>query len=103
MVGEPFKGENPLPNLMRDLAVSSNFEQRKIDIEQFNKTNKWKKRGISMVPIKYDVHKFSPMPYYCHISIYTTLFGEASIAISHGGIEMGQGINLKWPRLWQRN
>ena len=51
--------------------------------------------GISMVPIKYDVHKFAPMPYYCHITIYTTLFGEASIAISHGGIEMGQGINTK--------
>jgi len=48
-----------------------------------------------MVPIKYDIHKFPPLPFYCHISIYFSQFGDGSIAVSHGGIEMGQGINTK--------
>ena len=67
LVGEPFKGHNPLPSLMKDLAASSDYQKRKNNIEEFNNANKWKKRGISMVPIKYDIHKFAPMPYYCHI------------------------------------
>ena len=67
LVGEPFKGHNPLPNLMKELAASSNYEERKRNIEEFNKANKWKKKGISMVPIKYDVHKMPPLPFYCHI------------------------------------
>ena len=67
LVGEPFKGNNPLPNLMKELAASSNYEERKRNIEEFNKANKWKKKGISMVPIKYDVHKMHPLPFYCHI------------------------------------
>ena len=67
LVGEPFKGHNPLPNLMKELGASSNYEERKRNIEEFNKANKWKKKGISMVPIKYDVHKMPPLPFYCHI------------------------------------
>ena len=95
LVGEPFKGHNPMPNMLKDLANSSNYKERKNIIEKFNKNNKWKKRGIAMVPIKYDVHKFAPMPYYCHISIYMSQYGDGSISVSHGGIEMGQGINTK--------
>ena len=45
-----------------------------------------------MVPVRYHIHSFAPMPFYVHISVFE---GDGSIAVSHGGIEMGQGINTK--------
>ena len=57
--------------------------------------NKWIKRGISLVPCKYYVGLAAaafPMLSPILISIYE---GDGSIAVTHGGIEMGQGINTK--------
>jgi xanthine dehydrogenase/oxidase len=45
-----------------------------------------------MVPVRYNIHAFAPMPFYCHVSVFE---GDGTIAVSHGGIEMGQGINTK--------
>ena len=61
LVGEPFKGHNPMPNMLRDLANSSNYKERKNIIEKFNKNNKWKKRGIIMLPTKYGISFTSTM------------------------------------------
>ena len=56
--------------------------------------NKWIKRGISVVPCKYYVGIVSDFNFPCHVllSIYET---DGSIAVTHGGIEMGQGMNTK--------
>ena len=42
-----------------------------------------------MVPVNYTIHAQAPLPFYCHISVFE---GDGSIAVSHGGIEMGQGM-----------
>ncbi len=80
--------------MIADLKSTCEIEKRQAQVSDFNKANKWKKRGMALVPICYSVHNmaFSPMPYYCHISIFE---GDGSISICHGGIEMGQGINTK--------
>ena len=84
----PFKGHNPLADMIRDLSKSAKFEERKKFVKNFNQNNKWKKRGMSCIPVRYSVPNFPPMPFYCHISIYE---GDGTIAVTHGGIEMGQG------------
>ena len=91
LFGHPFKGHNPLPDLITDLGKSAKLDQRKADIKTFNQNNTWKKRGISVVPVNYTAHLPGPMPSYCHISVYE---GDGSISVSHGGIEMGQGMYL---------
>ena len=92
LVGHPFHGVNPLPKLLEQLSESSNYKERKASIATFNQNNRWKKRGMSMVPMRYHIHSFAPMPFYVHISVFE---GDGSIAATHGGIEMGQGINTK--------
>ena len=90
--GTPYAGDNYLPQLVNDLEKSSDFVQRKTEVENFNNANKWKKRGISLVPVLYLVPHIIPMPFYCSIAVYQ---GDGSVSVSHGGIEMGQGINTK--------
>jgi len=53
--------------------------------------NLWLKRGISLVPCKYEI-KYFPLPNYCHISVYE---GDGTVSVATGGIEMGQGLNTK--------
>lgn len=48
------------------------------------------KKGLSIVPMAYPLEIFGNWPVF--VSIYV---GDGSVAISHGGVEMGQGINTK--------
>ncbi len=51
----------------------------------------WKKRGLSLIPMVYH-HNYWGARYHVHISVYK---GDGTVSVSHGGIEMGQGINTK--------
>ncbi|ODM88520.1 putative aldehyde oxidase-like protein, partial [Orchesella cincta] len=45
--------DNLLPGMTADLKVSGDYETRKKFVEVFNQTNRWKKRGLSIVPQRY--------------------------------------------------
>ncbi|PVD33597.1 hypothetical protein C0Q70_04854 [Pomacea canaliculata] len=66
-------------------------EIRKINFYQKGQANRWKKRGISLVPARYGMG-WSGGHYSVFVAIYNS---DGSIAIEHGGIDMGQGINTK--------
>ena len=62
-----------------------------LQVEEFNASNRWKKRGINLLPMVYPVEYF-PFKYNVLVAIY---HNDGTVAVSHGGTECGQGINTK--------
>nr|XP_014274699.1 xanthine dehydrogenase-like isoform X2 [Halyomorpha halys] len=79
-----------IENVIQELITSSEFYKRLANINQFNKVNRWKKRGIALMPMRFGIFFFSS--YYSTVSIF---YDDGTVAISTGGIEIGQGINTK--------
>jgi xanthine dehydrogenase/oxidase len=72
------------------LEKVSRFEEKKAEVERFNAENKWRKRGIAMIPVKYGsgynlvmLEQASAI-----VSIYAA---DGTILIKQAGVDMGQG------------
>ncbi|XP_062544108.1 aldehyde oxidase 1-like [Armigeres subalbatus] len=76
--------------LMPQFRADVQYDVRRNQIEQFNEQNRWRKRGIAIVPMRY------PLGYFGSLSAIISIFhNDGTVAVSHGGIEMGQGMNTK--------
>lgn len=83
--------EYTLPCIWNKLAASSNFNDRIVKIEKFNRLNIWHKRGISRVPAVLEMIQ-RPIPGKVGI------LSDGSVVVEVGGIELGQGL---WTRVKQ--
>ncbi|KAK4875695.1 hypothetical protein RN001_012117 [Aquatica leii] len=85
--------EVTLERCWSECIQSSRFFERCKDIDHYNRENRWKKRGISLLPLKYaiglNVRHLSQASALLHV--YT----DGSVLLSHGGVEMGQGLHTK--------
>ncbi|CAN6303248.1 unnamed protein product [Urochloa humidicola] len=77
-----------LVTMFDKLASSPDYHRRAEMVEHFNRSNKWKKRGISCVPITYEV-RLRPTPG------KVSIMNDGSIAVEVGGVEIGQGLWTK--------
>ncbi|XP_032242989.2 xanthine dehydrogenase/oxidase-like [Nematostella vectensis] len=77
--------------LWQDLQETSEFLKRKAEVESFNKANRWRKRGLSLVPLRWSA-MWGNGRYGALVSVFNN---DGTVQITHGGIEVGQGINTK--------
>ncbi|EDO28959.1 predicted protein, partial [Nematostella vectensis] len=73
------------------LQETSEFLKRKAEVESFNKANRWRKRGLSLVPLRWSA-MWGNGRYGALVSVFNN---DGTVQITHGGIEVGQGINTK--------
>ncbi|XP_022116184.2 xanthine dehydrogenase [Pieris rapae] len=76
-----------------ECVEKSNLAERKTAIENFNKQNRWRKRGIAIVPTKFGIaftEKFLNQA-----GALVIIYMDGSVLLSHGGTEMGQGLHTK--------
>jgi xanthine dehydrogenase/oxidase len=79
-----------IPQLFKETKEQCNYEERKAAIEVFNKKNKWKKRGIAMLPVKFGL-SFATALHLNQATASVKIFADGSVLLHHGGTEMGQG------------
>lgn len=66
------------------------YYNRKAQINEFNEQNTWRKRGIAVSLMSF------PTIYVADFTAYIAIFHtDGTVAVSHGGCEMGQGLNTK--------
>ncbi|XP_014098512.3 uncharacterized protein [Bactrocera oleae] len=84
------KSGNKLEELLPRFINTTDYRNRRKEIDGFNEKNRWTKRGLGIAIMEYPVFYFGQ--YSATVSIYHV---DGTVVISHGGIEMGQGINTK--------
>ena len=81
--------EHIIQDVFKKCDSSFNIEERRVRVKAFNEKNKWKKRGVAIVPtmfgIAFGLKLLNQGGALVHI--YT----DGTVLVSHGGIEMGQG------------
>ncbi len=75
------------------VVKDSNFEKRKKEIGKFNAKNQFTKKGISIMPICFGISFTST--FLNQAGALVNIYKDGSVNISTGGIEMGQGLNIK--------
>ncbi|KAG5867826.1 hypothetical protein JTB14_028231 [Gonioctena quinquepunctata] len=72
---------------------SFDYHGRREKARKFNRENRYKKRGVSIIPTKFGI-AFSA-PYLNQAGALVLIYTDGSVLISHGGVEMGQGLHTK--------
>lgn len=80
-----------IPEIWSALEESADFAARAAAVASYNTDNRWTKKGIQLMPVKYGVSQ-SWAGFNVQISI---LAADGTVQVGIGGIEMGQGINTK--------
>lgn len=80
-----------VPELWQQCKDAVGWEQQQADAAAFNGANRFRKRGVCMVPTKYGM---GPSDY--KVGALVNIYGaDGSVEVHHSGAEMGQGINTK--------
>uniref|UniRef100_A0A8C3NK02 Aldehyde oxidase 1 n=1 Tax=Geospiza parvula TaxID=87175 RepID=A0A8C3NK02_GEOPR len=82
-----------LTRCWNECMEKSAYYSRRTAIDEFNKQNYWKKRGIAIVPMKFPFGLGTP--YLSQAAALVHIYTDGSVLLTHGGIEMGQGIHTK--------
>jgi xanthine dehydrogenase/oxidase len=69
----------------------SKFEEKYQAVEQFNQANKWRKRGIAMIPVKYG-SGYNLLLLEQSTAIVVVNPSDGTIVVHQGGVEIGQGL-----------
>jgi xanthine dehydrogenase large subunit len=85
--------DNRLPRLFDELERTSDYRRRLAEVESFNASSRWSKRGLAMTPVKFGI-SFTTS-FLNQAGALAVLYADGSLQLNHGGIEMGQGLHTK--------
>ncbi|GLC34818.1 hypothetical protein PLESTB_001167600 [Pleodorina starrii] len=73
---------------------SSDYEQRRAQVAQFNAANRWRKRGLAATPTKFGI-SFTTKFLNQAGALVHIYHMDGTVLVTHGGVEMGQGLHTK--------
>ncbi len=82
-----------LPRIFEDLTASSDYAARRQAVLDWNAKGGTIRKGIALTPVKFGI-SFTAT-WYNQAGALIHIYSDGSIALNHGGTEMGQGLNTK--------
>ncbi|KAM9820262.1 aldehyde oxidase 6 [Neosynchiropus ocellatus] len=98
-----FKQQFSPENMLRcwdECKMKSGFHARRQAVDQFNRSNRWKKRGLAIIPVKYGIG-FAES-FLNQGAALVHIYKDGSVLVTHGGAEMGQGVHTKMQQIASR-
>ena len=78
-----------VPEMWEQILKETRYEEKRKEIEKFNAENRWKKRGMSIIPTKFGL-SFGAR-FLNQAGALVHIYTDGSVLITHCGVEMGQG------------
>lgn len=84
---------NRLPLMFDQLMKSSEYASRRKDIQTFNSSNEFYKKGLALTPVKFGI-SFTTT-HLNQAGALVNIYTDGTALVNHGGVEMGQGLHTK--------
>jgi len=91
--GEVVEGAGRIAAIWATLKETSEFDQRRADLEQFNARSPHFKRGLGITPVKFGI-SFTAT-FFNQAGALVLVYRDGTVQVNHGGTEMGQGLHTK--------
>jgi len=75
------------------LIKSAEYEKRRKDVNKFNASNEFHKKGLALTPVKFGISFTTTFLNQAGALVH--VYTDGTILINHGGTEMGQGLHTK--------
>ncbi|KAK6752647.1 hypothetical protein RB195_003825 [Necator americanus] len=85
--------QNNIARTWYECKENSDYERRLQRVHNFNKSNKYRKRGIYMMPTRFGIG--FGLKQLNQAGALVLIYTDGSVLVSHGGMEMGQGLHTK--------
>ena len=72
---------SPPPPLLQ--AAGGGWDARRAAVAAFNGANRWRKRGLCLMPTKYGIEAQYA------ITAYVRVYADGTVEVTHGGCEIG--------------
>ncbi len=84
---------NRLEVLLEQIITSSEYFQRRKNVQEFNSKNRFVKKGLALTPVKFGI-SFTTA-FLNQAGSLVNIYLDGTVLVNHGGTEMGQGLNTK--------
>ena len=72
----------------------SRYEAKRTEVEDFNRKNKWRKRGIAIIPVKYG-SGYNLLQLEQAAAVIAVNQADGTVVVHQGGVDMGQGLTTQ--------
>lgn len=76
------------------LKKVSRYEEKREAVEDFNRKNKWRKRGLALIPVKYG-SGYNLLQLEQAAAVVAVNQTDGTVVIHQGGVDMGQGLTTQ--------
>jgi xanthine dehydrogenase large subunit len=85
--------DNFIHDITEQLETTSQYHERRKEIDAFNKASPILKKGLAITPVKFGISFTATFLNQAGALLH--IYTDGSIHLNHGGTEMGQGLNTK--------